>query len=269
MKIIISHDVDHITVWEHWRDLVLPKCIVRSSIELALSRISFAEYWLRFKEITANKFHNLDELMLFDKKNNVNSTFFIGVNRGLGLCYSLKSAEYWTRRILGKQFDVGVHGVEFDNLEGIKKEYETFKQISGSSKFGIRMHYLRSSKDTLKFIDKASYIFDSTLYESKNPYKIGNLWEFPLHIMDGYLFNSNSKWQNQSISQVKDQTLRILEQADKKGIKYFTLLLHDRYFSNSFKAWKEWYVWVIEYLKKNGCEFVTYRDAIRELEAKA
>ncbi len=30
MKIIISHDVDHITVLEHNRDLIIPKFIVRS-----------------------------------------------------------------------------------------------------------------------------------------------------------------------------------------------------------------------------------------------
>ncbi len=269
MKIIISHDVDHITAWEHWRDLVLPKSMVRSSIELTLSRISLAEYHLRFKGVVTNKFNNLEELMLFDEKNNVNSTFFIGVDRGLGLSYPIKKAECWIKKILAKGFEVGVHGIEYDNPINIKKEYDLFKQISGLNDFGIRMHYLRTSVNTVQYLMQTGYSFDSTIQKLDNPFRVGNLWEFPLHIMDVNLFNRGQRWQKQSLGQVKDQTLRILEKADEKGIRYFTLLFHDHYFGNTFEAWKNWYIWAIEYFKKNGYEFVTYRDAVMELEAGA
>jgi len=131
------------------------------------------------------------------------------------------------------------------------------------------MHYLRSSEDTLKFLDKAGYIFDSTLNKLENPFKIGNLWEFPLHIMDGYLFCKNNKWQNQTLEQGKDKTKRIIEEAGKKGIKYLTILFHDTCFSNSFKSWKDWYIWIVCYLKNSGFEFTTYREATQELEKKA
>ncbi|MFZ0035414.1 MAG: hypothetical protein WAK60_10580 [Sedimentisphaerales bacterium] len=269
MKVIISHDVDSITAWEHKKDLAIPKFIVRSSIELVIGKISFTEYLLRFEELAKNNHQNLEELMGFDKENEVPSVFFVGVNNGVTLSYSLKNAEYWIKKIVEKEFDVGVHGIEFDNLNGINREYEIFKKLSGLKKFGIRMHYLRNSRDTLKFIDKASYIFDSTLYESKNPYKIGNLWEFPLHIMDAYLFCENSKWQNRTLEQVKETTKVKIDRAYSGGIKYFTVLFHDRYFSNSFKSWKDWYVWTVGYLKSSGFKFTTYREAIQELEKKA
>ena len=116
---------------------------------------------------------------------------------------------------------------------------------------------------------QTGYSFDSTTQKLDNPFRFGSMWEFPLHIMDVNLFNRGQRWQKQSLGQVKDQTLRILEKADKKGIRYFTLLFHDHYFSRSFKAWKDWYIWAIEYFKKNGYEFVTYRDAVSELEAGA
>ncbi|HEC91839.1 MAG TPA: hypothetical protein ENI51_02430 [Candidatus Atribacteria bacterium] len=84
--------------------------------------------------------------------------------------------------------------------------------------------------------------------------------------MDGYIFYKNSRWQNQTLEQVKDKTKRIIENAYKNGIKYFTILFHDRYFSSSFQSCKNWYIWTIDYLKNSGFEFTSYRDAIKELE---
>lgn len=269
MKVIISHDVDLVTAWEHRKDLAIPKLIVRSSIELAIGSIGYAEYLLRYKELVKNRLHNLEELMEFDEENKVPSTFFIGVKKGCGLSYSLKDAKYWIKKITENGFDTGVHGVEFDNFEGIKKEYETFKQISGLSEIGIRMHYLRNSRDTLKFLSDVGYMFDSTLYKFENPFKVGDLWEFPLHIMDTYIFAENSRWQNRTLEQAKDRTKEIAEEADRKGIEYFTILFHDRYFSNSFKSWKDWYIWIVDYLKNSGFEFTTYKEAIEGLKKKA
>ena len=266
MKIIISHDIDHITVWEHKKDLIIPKFVVRSFIEFGLQHISSFELKNRFKSLIENKWQNIEELMQFDKTNEIPSTFFIGVANGLGLSYSIKNADFWTKRILQEGFDVGVHGISFNNLDNMKNEYEIFKNLSGLEKFGIRMHYLRNSENMLGFLDKIGYLFDSTLYELRNPFKVGNLWEFPLHIMDGYIFYKNSRWQNQTLEQVKDKTKKIIENAYKNGIKYLTILFHDRYFSNSFQSWKNWYIWTIDYLKNSGFEFTSYRNAIKELE---
>ncbi len=44
--------------------------------------------------------------------------------------------------------------------------------------------------------------------------------------MDGYLFHKSSRWQNQTLEQVKDDTKRIIGEAYKKDIKYFTILFH-------------------------------------------
>lgn len=268
MKIIISHDIDSITAWEHKKDLAIPKFIVRSSIELVVGKIDFTEYFLRFRELAKNRLQNLEELMAFDMKSKIPSTFFVGVNNGLGLAYSLQAAECWIKKIVEKEFDVGVHGIEFDNLSGINREYEIFKNLSGLKTFGIRMHYLRNSSDTIKFLNEAGYIFDSSLYKLENPYKVGDLWEFPLHVMDTYLFNKNSRWQDQTLEQVKETTKVKIDTAYSGGIKYFTVLFHDRYFSNSFKSWKDWYVWMVDYLKSSGFKFINHREAIQELESK-
>jgi len=169
MKVIISHDVDHITVWEHKKDLIIPKFLARSSIELINRSISGEEYLLRLKNIINNKWQNIEELMRFDKQNGIPSTFFVGVNNGLGLSYPLRDAEYWSKKILENGFDVGIHGIAYNNFNDMKKEFETFSQISGQERFGIRMHYLRNDTRTLELLSKVGYYFDSTLYKLDNP----------------------------------------------------------------------------------------------------
>jgi len=268
MKAIISHDVDHITVFEHRKDLIIPKFLARSFIELKEKKITCKEYKLRLNDIFKNKWQNISELMEFEKINKIPSTFFVGVSKGKGLCYSLYNAAIWIRNIFEAGFDVGVHGIAFEDYNNIKNEYELFKRISGYEKFGIRMHYLRNNNETLNMLSNLGYQYDTSKYEIKNPYKIGNMWEFPLLVMDGYVIEKNSKWQSLNFENAKESTLKLIENFQKEDIKYLTVLFHDRYFSDSFWTWKEWYIWIIEYLKKNQIPFISYEEAINELNNK-
>ena len=48
MKIIVSHDVDHLYGKDHWfRDMIYPKLWVRSLIWLIKRKITFKEFFLR------------------------------------------------------------------------------------------------------------------------------------------------------------------------------------------------------------------------------
>jgi len=257
--------VDHITVWEH-KDLIVPKFLIKSTIELLSGTIPFRDYILRYGDLIKNKWQNIEELIKFNTKNGIPSTFFLGVNNGVGLVYSLENAKIWANKIVSLGFDAGVHGIAYDNLQDMQKEYDTFKEISHLENFGIRMHYLRSDDKTVENLSKCGYLFDSTVYELKDPYKVGDMWEFPLHIMDGYEIFQGKPWQYLKIEKIKDLTKRKIDLIDKKGLKYITILFHDRYFSESFSTWKEWYFFVIDYLKSNGIEFISYTDAIKELE---
>ncbi len=266
MKIIISHDVDSISVGEHYKDLILPKFLVRGFIELGLGYISVSEVFHRFKDILKNKWQNLDELINFNKVQKIPATFFIGVANGLGLKYSQKSAKFWITKIAQEGFELGVHGIAHDKFNDIQKEYLRFKNNAGCDTFGIRMHYLRCNQKTLNSLNICGYSFDSTVFEMKNPYKIGNMWEFPLHIMDARIIETNNKWQNVKIEHSKESTKRLLDEAYENNINYLSVLFHDMYFSPSFKTWKEWYIWLINYLKDNNFSFINYNDAMKELE---
>jgi len=267
MKIIISHDVDHLKPSENFGTMIVPKAIVRGSLEVLIGNVSFKEFSLRIANIIKNKWQHIDRLMEYDKSLGIDATYFIGVNNGLGLNYSLESASYWIKRILDNGFDVGVHGIDYDNYEAVKKEYDTFKRISGLDRFGIRMHYLRTDQKTYDYMSKAGYIFDATLYGlDKKHSKVAQMYEFPLHIMDGYEIETNRHWQTVKLEEAIQNTIAKIEKAKRNNIQYLSILLHPKYFDESFFTWLNWYKAVINHCKEKAYEFTNYRDAIEEIK---
>ena len=267
MKIIISHDVDHMTVWEHLpKDLILPKFIIRAKLELLKGKIGFGEFFNRMGDFVSNKWQRIDEVMDFNDEMGIKSSFFIGVNNGVGLSYPLKHAAQWVPKIISRGFEVGVHGIDFDSFEKIKKEHSIFQEISGLKNFGIRMHYLRQNESTFGHIAKSGYGFECSDQGFKNPYKIGDMWEFPLQIMDGWVMNGDARHQTRTFEETKEYTLKEIEKAKAANLDFLSILFHDRYMSSSFITWKKWYMWLIKHLKSEGYEFVTHDQAISELE---
>lgn len=269
MKAIISHDIDHITVWEHLtRDLIVPKFIVRAKIELLQGKISAAEYFARFGDLFRNKWQCIDELIGHNRQMGIPSYFFVGVKNGLGLSYSLDKAAFWIQRIREKGCGVGVHGIAFESLETIKGEYDLFSRVNGSAPAGMRMHYVRKNEHTLLNLAKAGYRFDSTMHEFRDPYLIGNMWEFPFQVMDGWVMEKGKPWQTQNLQQAKDNTLALIDRAHRENLSYIGIDFHDRYFCKAFRTWMEWYIWLTAYLKQNGIAFTSFDAAVTELEAR-
>jgi hypothetical protein len=267
MKAIISHDIDHIKVSEHlFRDLIVPKYMARMHVELFAGHISIREYILRWSDFFKNKWQNIDELITFNNINGVPSSFFVAVNKGVGLNYTNNSALVWIEQMKLRQCEIGIHGIEFDNEELMKQEYDFFSELTGINNFGIRMHYVRNTDNTFKILDANGYRYDSTEHSFRNPYKIGNMWEFPFQLMDGWVIENGKSWQSVNLEKAKENTLKIIDRAQNENLKYLGIDFHDRYFSHSFKTWLNWYMWVVEYLRENKIEFVNYNQAINELE---
>jgi len=268
MKIIISHDIDHVNFTEHYKELIVPKYLARGLVEYIKGMIKFNELCRRFLNVFKIRFNRLEELTAFNATYDLNETYFIGVNNGLGLSYSKRKAKYLCSLLKSKGVDYGVHGIDFDCELKINKEFSDFKAISGLDNFGIRMHYLRHNSNTFECLNSVGYLYDATEIGLKNPYRIGNMWEFPIQIMDSYLMCEKSSFQCNTLQDAKQITIDRLNEAERKNLNFFSILLHDIYFDNAFLTWKEWYIWVIEYLSTNGYEFISYKKAILELEKK-
>ncbi|MES2515819.1 MAG: hypothetical protein V4580_16820 [Bacteroidota bacterium] len=267
MQAIVSHDIDHLTLSEHYlKDLIVPKYFVRSYIELFSGKISVSEMLNRHADVFKNQWQHIEALHEFNSKNHVPTTYFIGVNNGVGLNYSKENSALWIHKMLQMGCDVGVHGIEFANFEKINAEYSLFKDISKQQTFGTRMHYIRTNEHTFSNMAKVGYQFDSSEMSFKAPYKIGTMWEFPFQIMDGYVIEKPKQWQSKNFSQSCDATKKIIDKVVDLNLPYLGIDFHDRYFSDAHKTWKDWYIWLIEYLVKQNVEFVNFKQAVKELE---
>lgn len=260
MKVIITHDVDHLSFTEHFRDLFIPKYIIRAKIEWLTGKISFREMTSRIFRIFSNRFHNLPELMEFDSQLGVPSTFFIGFNRGRGLVYSQQKAVHWLKKIQQQGFHTGVHGNSGADPVNIQSERQKYRLAGGSDTAGIRMHYLHLEEDTLINMSNAGYTFDSSVYAMRPPYMVGSLRVFPVQIMDTYEIEAGRSFQKHTLAQAKESTKMRIREALALNLPYLVVIFHDCYFTDNFSTWKEWYVWLIGYLKEQGMEFVPFRD---------
>lgn len=259
--------MDHIYASDHiFKDFILEKLWVRSAIHMIQGKIGFKVFVKRLGILLSNRMTRIDEIMEFDKNHNIPSTFFFGMDNALGMSYSINKAEPFIKKVVNNGFDAGVHGVDYRTQEGINKEYATFSGISGMSSFGIRNHYVRFNDDTFNKMSKAGYLFDSTDFnknhiEYKKPYRVGKMWEFPLTIMDGYICFPGKTQEG------IENTYKAIEKADRRGLPYCTILFHDYQFEEKYYPdMKLWYEKTIEFCEKKGYEFISYRDAIKELE---
>lgn len=202
---------------------------------------------------------------MLDKKYKVPSVFFFGMDNILGMSYKKDKVKFWIKYVQDQGFDVGVHGVEFKNIEKMKREFYEFQAISNLSSFGIRTHYIRYDENTFNKMASIGYLFDTSEFnkreiELKPPYKIKDMWEFPLYIMDGYIMKDK-------LITGQKNTIEALDNALIKGFKYFTFLFHDYLFNEkTYPAYKSYYKWFLDYCSSNNFIIISYREAIAELE---
>lgn len=266
MQVIISHDVDHMTVWEHWKDPIIPKFLVRAKLELVLGKISMAEVGHRYMDLFRNRWERIEELMDLHEQLDIRTCFFFGMANGVGLSYPLHHAAKHVPRVIARGFEAGVHGIAYSDKDAMAEEYRRFAEISGRTDFGIRMHYLRQDDTTFQKMAELGYRFDATTQGTRDPYRLHGMWEFPLLFMDGWAMDGEKRYQSRDLEGAKQYTLGKLKEAEDAGLKYLNILFHDRYYSPSFATWKAWYEWLLAHLKERGHSFITHAEAIKQLE---
>jgi len=275
MKVVISHDVDHLSVREHARDLIVPKFLVRFGIEWILGYTSWREVRLAIRSLRTGTWQHIDELMDFDAAHGVPSTFFFATANGRKLRYSLADAGRWIARVKERGFDVGVHGIEFQSAEGARRELALFRELTDQDVIGVRMHNIGFSRSSVCLtrsdvaqLGDVGYSYSTTTFDEKGPWAHGAFWEFPLHLMDGHLFEVGRPWKTRTLEQAKRATIERLKVAADRGIGYFSLLFHDIHFCDCYADYKAWYIWLVEYLKTAAYPLCSYRGALSDLNGE-
>jgi hypothetical protein len=274
VKVIISHDVDHMWAREHVRDLIVPKFIVRFGIEWVLGYTRWREVILAVQSLWSGPWQHIEALMDFDEAHGVPSTFFVAVANGRKLCYGLADAREWIARIRSRGFDVGVHGIEYKLADEARDEFARFREIAGRDFVGVRFHNIGFSPSSVQLSDsdvlnlkRVGYSFSSTTFGDTGPWSSDTFWEFPIHLMDGDIFRVGRPWKNRTSEQMKEATVRRIEDAAARGVGFFSLLFHDGFFCDYYRDFRDWYVWLIDYLNEADYKLSSYSDALRELNA--
>lgn len=267
MKIIISHDVDHLYSIDHWlHDLIIEKLWIRSFIHMLQGKIKISTFVSRLFHPFHQRYCRIEELLDKDMSCGIPSTFYFGMGRGLGMSYGAKKAVKYIQYVMGRGFDVGVHGVSYKEFEKMKGEHDSMANILKRNNFGIRMHYVRYDENTFDKLATIDYLYDTSLFDKKGevfekPFKVKKMWEIPLYIMDGYIIPIGD------LETAKLNTIRIIETVKSLGVPYCTILFHDYLYNEKcYPDEKAWYDWLLIYLKEKNYQYISYQDAVKELE---
>jgi hypothetical protein len=272
MKVIISHDVDTIRTWEHRTDLIIPKFLIRFGLGFLSGRTGWRETTLAVRSLGSRYWHNIDELMDFDLAHRIPSTFFVAVNRGRKLAYSTTDAKVAIAKIRARGFDIGLHGIDYHPIEKARTELDSFREIAGEEPIGVRIHNIGYTRSSIMLFDSdvvnlkaAGHRFSSTTFGEAGPWFSGEFWEFPIHLMEGHIFEAGSGSKKRILDEVKKTTIMRLSGAAANGVSHFSVLFHDLYFCDYYSSYRDWYVWLFECLRDSGYELCSYRQALSEL----
>ncbi|MFP4524514.1 MAG: polysaccharide deacetylase family protein [Candidatus Woesearchaeota archaeon] len=257
MKVYVSHDVDHLTIKEHLKDLVLPKYVILSLLELAKGLISLKTLGHKLKALCNNDgWNNLEELLEFNKRHGVKATVFIATRKGSkGLNYDLREAAEAFRKAQEKGFEVGVHGIAYEQRRLMEEELERARRITGKRRLGLRTHYLRQDEHTKKKAADIGYAYDATTYDATGSTRKGRIPLHPINLMDTYLFSPLKG--SLTLEAAKRKTRARLRALEQEGEAH--ILLHQRHFNKrQFPRYHDWYVWLVKYCKKKGYTFPAY-----------
>tara|TARA_R110002050_G_scaffold13971_2_gene44461 strand:+ start:7022 stop:7828 length:807 start_codon:yes stop_codon:yes gene_type:complete len=266
MKVIVSHDIDHHRVSDHFfKDLYLQKYLIKNLVFLLKGKLSFKTWKRRMSLFKRNSMGYIDELIAFNEKHGVESTFFTGFDNALNLSYDKEVAKDFTKKLSARNHHIYPHGIAFNEKSRMKKELDLWKSALENPKqlSGIRMHYLRSADCTDGICSELGYDFVSNRYSLGDPYQSSGLIHFPVALMDVYAMT----YAEEDPSKAIEESITVIDKAQANGQKYFTIIFHDHHYCDVFKQHKEWYEEVIKYIESKF-EFTTFVKALKEIKSE-
>jgi hypothetical protein len=179
--VFLSHDVDW-PLQGPGRDHILAR------------RSRFDQETIRDIDIQ-NPYNNINEYITVEEKFEVRSTFFFRTNYENG---KFIDYERDIQTLVRGGWEVGLHcdPTSIDNFNSMYQEKKELESITRTTVKANRSHFLAYSERLRIILNKLGFLYDSSVMESKNRicsnakgyFLLNNVIEFPITIMDAYLF---------------------------------------------------------------------------------
>ena len=186
-----------------------------------------------FQTTPINKlYRNFSEYMEIEEKYNIKSTFFFRTQYENG---NYEDYEDDIKNLIKGNWEIGLHTdpKSIDDINKIKKEKKNLEKIANTKIYGNRVHYLSNNKQLPKKLSELDFVYDSST--KKNKYnittndmgfsQINGIIEFPVTLMDAYLFSYMNISEEKIISIIKE-TLNSCRQL-KSDFNIISILWHD------------------------------------------
>ena len=294
--VCLTHDVDHPRVRYHRFDHTmfgfLYRAVVGSIVQFYRGRRSLGQLAVNWKAAISLPFvfaglvndfwDQVNEYLKLEKE--LASTFFIipikhdpgfdphgRANSRRAVSYDVTDVADDLEKLQSPNREVGVHGVDAwrDVTKG-RIERERIQAITGQRHLGVRMHWLYFDLQTPVALEKAGFVYDSTVgYNETIGYRAGTtqvfkplnadrLLELPLHIMDTALFYP--AYMNLSDEQASAAMRPLIGNASRFG-GVLTTNWHDRSLAPE-RLWSQPYRQLLHELKDSDPWFATGSDAV-------
>jgi peptidoglycan/xylan/chitin deacetylase (PgdA/CDA1 family) len=179
--IFLSHDVD----WSFngpGRDHILDR------------KDRFEEDTLR-KLGSENPYNNIQEYIAIEEDLGLRSTFFFRTNYENGRFIDYEDD---IQELLSGGWEVGLHcdPGSINNFDKLQKEKKELESITKKTVKANRSHYLAFSESMPGILNELGFVYDSSVMKSVHKidnkslgyFLLGKIIEFPITVMDAYLF---------------------------------------------------------------------------------
>ena len=216
--IFLSHDVD-------WRKQGPPR-------EHVLSRAERFEKDVIENIEFRNPYYNFSQYMEIEKSFGVRSTFFFRTKYENG---NVVDYEDEIQSLIKGGWEIGLHSdpSSIDDIDKIRNEKRLLENLTNREIVGNRVHYLGFNKDLLQKLQKLGFSYDSTIKNSKDEivkedfgFQIyENLFEFPITLMDAYMF-THMRIDEEQVLPTVQKTLAFSKQLNP-DFNVITIIWHD------------------------------------------
>jgi peptidoglycan/xylan/chitin deacetylase (PgdA/CDA1 family) len=214
----MSHDVD-------WRKQ-------GASIEHIFTRKErFEKETLEMASIK-NPYYNIPDIMNLEEKFGMRSTFFFRTMYEDG---DYTDYEDDIRTLVKGNWEIGLHSEPSSiyDIHSISKEKTKLENLSKTVLLGNRAHYLAFDEQFPSKLQKVGFAYDSSVKKFRSSidirdtgyYRHDKLIEFPITLMDAYLFAFMNVKEEQVIN-IFEQTIKDIKSTEQ-DFKIVTVLWHD------------------------------------------